>query len=174
MNLMNKTIFFKFFGSIALISVMALTTGCGGGGGGGDDTSSTPTPTPTPPAPSDGMKITSFGPSQTAKNITFSAATLDGILTDDLPVTKMASVTLNNKTITITEGQGVRSYEFTLRFDSTDFSDFSFTSGDFLTMSPSSENGSLVTVKWSGSATPNILSAVLTDASGGSIPVMVK
>ncbi len=173
MNLMNKTIFFKFFGSIVLVCVMALTTGCGGGGGSDDDDVPTPPPSsPTPP--SDAMKITNFGPSQTAKNVTFSAATLDGILTDDLPVTKMASVTLKNKTITITEGKGVRSYEFTLRFDSTDFSDFSFTSGDFLTMSPSSENGSLATVKWSGSATPNILSAVLTDASGGNIPVMVK
>lgn len=165
MNSMNKTAFLKFFGSSLLVGAMALTTGCSGGGDGGGETP--------PPTPSE-MTSSSFGPSQTAENVTFSAGTLDGVLADDLPVTSMASVSLSNKSITISDGKGVRSFEITLRFDSTDFSNFSFTADDFIISSPSASSGTLATIQWSGSATPGILSVILTDAAGGNIPVMIK
>jgi len=85
---MNKTLVFKFFGFAVMVCMMIVTTGCGGGGssgtGGTGGTGGTVTD----------MKITNFGPSQTTKNVTFSAATLDATLKDDLPVTKMASISL--------------------------------------------------------------------------------
>jgi hypothetical protein len=173
---MGKISFLNIIKLFLVLVVISFSVGCSGGGGGGGAIA-----LPTGGDSSSGgvtsdknTTQTSFAPTTDGSKVTFGAASFDAVLEDDLPVSKLATVSLVDKKITITDGKGVRAFEITLMFPDETFANFEVEDGDFITKVPAESDGVLSTISWSNSAAPTIASVTLTDADGNSIASLVK
>ena len=170
----NKKIIMQRFFMILVTILTFLALSCGGGGGGGknDDGDGG---NPDDPNYTLTDNVYSFGPNTDGKKVSFGACTFTGTVSGDSPVSSMATVTFNSSTgaVTITNGTGVRGYEFTFFFSGTSFSNVSFTDGTFI-KTPSSGSGTLATMTWDGSSTPKLLAATLSDSDGNDIAVSIE
>lgn len=167
----KKIILQKIF--LILISVLTLLAlSCGGGGGGdkndGDGSSDDPNYTLTD-------NVYSFGPNTNGQNVSFGACTFTGSISGDAPISSLATVKFDSSTgaISVTSGNGIRGYEFTFFFSGTSFSNVAFTEGGFI-KTPSSGSGTLATLTWEGSDTPQLISANLSDSEGNDIVVSIE
>jgi len=116
----------------------------------------------------------SFAPVVDGVNVVFGAANFNGVLTEDLPVSSLATVSLVSKSIMIKNARGVRAFEIVLKFPDTGFSNFTFVRSDFITKSPAESEGLLATMNWTGTSAPIIVSVILTDANGGNIAALME
>lgn len=160
MNFKNKFGLVKIIKLLLLSSTILIMAGCSG------DSGSTTTTTL--------LKRTVFAPKTNGKDVVFGAASFDAVLKDDMPISSLATVYLDSKKIMIKNGKGVRAFEITLKFSDNSFTNFTSATGDFITKSPAVSEGTLATINWTGSATPHIVSIILTDANGGNIAALVK